>query len=105
MTRVRLVLLAGASAVVAAAFVALWPLHAAGVSGNALAPRYHAFAWETFAPLPAHPTFAELRRAGVRIPQDVVANRRRAAAVVLVAGLAVTLALGAAGGVAVGRRA
>ena len=79
--------------------VALWPIHANGVSGSALVPRYARYwGWAGYAPLPTGRTLtiADLRRAGVRVPQDVVADRRREAAVVLVAGLAVTLAVGAA---------
>jgi len=98
----RLVHAVGLLAFVGAVAVVLWPLHANGVRGSALAPRYHGFyvGVADFAPLPAHPTKSYLRRHGVRLPEDVVADRRRAAAVVLVAGLAAATAVGASGAVA-----
>ena len=72
-------------ALAAAVVVLLWPLHADGVSGNALSPHYHGFGWYSYQPLPTDRplTLADLRHAGVRVPQDVVERRRRIAAVEL----------------------
>jgi hypothetical protein len=85
----------------AAAAVVLWPLHANGVSGTALWPRYADFGWTTFAPLPTHPTMADLRAAGVAFPQDLVRHRRHVAEVLAVASL---LAVGVAGAARIARR-
>jgi len=79
--------------VVAGLVIALWPLHANGVTGNALVPRYHDFGWYAYQPMPEHVTVAELRRAGVRVPQDVVEQRRRLAASLAAAGLILGLAV------------
>lgn len=78
----------------------LWPLHANGLSGTALRPHYSDFGWFAYAPLPTHPTPADLRDAGVTLPQDLVATRRRQAAELGGAGLL----LAAAGAVASARR-
>jgi len=68
--------------------VAVWPLHANGVSGSALWPDYaKAFGFTTYQPLPANPTLGELRRAGVLLPQDAVAHRRHLAELLAVVGL------------------
>jgi hypothetical protein len=86
---VLLVALAGALVVL------LWPLHANGVSGTALLPRYHDFGWVAYdgPSLPADRplTLDDLRHAGVRVPQDVVERRRRIAAVEFAAVLVVVL--------------
>jgi hypothetical protein len=82
-----------AALVVAGVVVAFWPLHANGVSNNAVAPRYHPFAVgvTSYEPLPQHVTIADLRRLGVRVPQDAVEERRRLAAALAAAGLIVAL--------------
>ncbi|HET7303538.1 MAG TPA: hypothetical protein VFJ12_03175 [Segeticoccus sp.] len=76
----------GALAVLAAGVLLLVPLRADGVSGNAISPRYSDFGWFSYEPLPEHATIADLRAAGVRAPQDAVADRRREAAVTAAAG-------------------
>lgn len=79
----------GAAALLAAVSVLLWPLRANGVTGSAIAPRYSRFVgFFAYEVLPRHPTAAQFRRAGVQLPQDVVAHRRD---------LAVGLAAGGAG--------
>jgi hypothetical protein len=80
--------------VAAAAAVLLWPLSGLGVSGNALKPHYSrefVFGVSTYEPLPKNPSARDLRRAGIVLPKDRVADRRRQAAEVLAAGLIVTL--------------
>jgi hypothetical protein len=80
MGRVRVVLSVAALAlVVSASLVVLWPLSATGVSGSALTPRYHDFGFWSFEPLPRYATTTDLRHAGIRLPQDVVAHRRHIA--------------------------
>ncbi len=78
---------AGVVAVIAAAVVALYPLHTNGVSGTALAPQYHAFGWYAYTPLSGQVSSAELRAAGVRVPQDVVDHRRHVATELAAAGV------------------
>lgn len=95
----RAFLAAGTAALLAAIILSLVPIGADGVSGNAIRPRYTDVGWFSYAPLPAHPTFAELREAGVRVPQDAVADRRLAIAVIACAGVASLSA-----GVLTGRR-
>jgi hypothetical protein len=78
----------------AALAVLLWPVSGPGVSGNALRPHYSrefAFGVSASAPLPDHPTAKDLRRAGIVLPKDRVADRRRQAAEAFAAGLIVTL--------------
>lgn len=78
----------------AAIAILLWPLHANGVTGSALMPHYSEyFGFTTFKPLPDPATNDDLRRAGVRLPIDVVWHRRHIA-IGLLSGAA---ALGAAG--------
>jgi hypothetical protein len=96
--RRRLALLPAALAVAAAAAVLLWPLDASGVTGNAVRPDYRDFGWFAYAPIPDHPTTDDLRDAGVRVPQDVVDDRRRLATALAATGLAL-----ACGGLAVRR--
>lgn len=93
--------------VVAGTVVAAWPLHANGVSGSAIAPRYHDFyaGVYSYRPLPEHVTIAELRRLGVRVPQDAVEERRRVAAALVSAALVVAGAAGLVTAVRAGRRA
>ena len=79
--------LAGVAALAVAAVLALLPLWAEGVSGNALRPEYGSFGWVAYGPLPAEATPDELRAAGVDLPQDAVARRRVAVAVVGLTGL------------------
>lgn len=83
MRRVRLAAVAiGALGLVAGLAFAFWPLNANGVSGNAVTPHYRAFQFGVYAssPLPPNPSRGYLRSLGVRLPQDVVADRRQAAA-------------------------
>lgn len=93
--------------VVAGIVLAVWPLHANGVSGTAIAPRYHAFevGVSSYRPLPEHVTIAELRRLGVRVPQDAVEERRRLAAALIAAALVVGAAAGLVPALRAGRRA
>jgi hypothetical protein len=67
--------------------LALWPLNGNGVSGNAIRPHYGDFGSEAYGPLPANPTLADLRAAGVRVPQDNVSEHRKYAAGVVALGL------------------
>jgi hypothetical protein len=78
----------GLAAVAAAATVLVWPLDANGLSGNALRPQYSDFGWFAYGPLPDNPSTADLRRAGVAVPQDVVTHRRQVSAGVGLVGLA-----------------
>jgi hypothetical protein len=81
----------GAAAVAVALTLALWPLHSNGLRGNAIAPRYSTYiGFYSYTPLPAHPTEADFRRAGITLPRDRVANRRRDAGVVTAVGIIVT---------------
>ena len=97
MQRIRAIAFAVALTLVAAAVaVLLWPLHANGVSGSALTPRYsHYFGISSAEPIPEHPTKADLRRAGVRLPQDVVTHRRHIALALVAAGLTLAAATAA----------
>jgi hypothetical protein len=53
-------------------------MHSDGLRGNAIAPRYSTYVgFYSLAPLPAHPTTADFRRAGITLPRDRVANGRR----------------------------
>jgi hypothetical protein len=65
----------------------LWPIHAAGVHGNAIRPHYVPFGWTTYTPMPPHPTDADLRAAGIALPADTVNARRHLAGAVTAAGL------------------
>ena len=70
----------GVAGIVAAVVIGFWPLHANGVSGSALRPHYGGMFYVGFyasGPLPDDPTPADLRRAGVRLPVDVVHDRRQ----------------------------
>jgi hypothetical protein len=87
----------GVVAVAVALTLALWPLHSNGLRGNAIAPRYSTYiGFYSLTPLPAHPTKADFRRAGITLPRDRVANRRRdtgtlAAVGIVVAGIGLIL--------------
>jgi hypothetical protein len=82
--------------IVAAVAVLVWPLHANGVTGSALMPKYsHYLAFSSSQPIPDHATNADLRRAGVRVPSDVVWHRRHIAIWIL-AGAIADGAIGAA---------
>lgn len=87
----RVVLGSGLAAIVVALGLMVAPIRADGVSGNAIAPRYTDFGWFAYEPLPDHPTSDDLRSAGVRVPQDAVAERRRESAAIAAAGLALLL--------------
>lgn len=78
---------AGVLALVGAVVLMLVPVRADGVSGNAIAPRYSSFGWFSYRPVPQDATIADLRRAGVRVPQDAVADRRSQAAATAVGGV------------------
>lgn len=84
----------GVIGVVAGLVIALLPLHANGVSGNAFTPQYRsfAFAFNADSPAPPHPSRDYLRSQGVRLPQDVVADRRSEAQWTASAGAAIVLA-------------
>jgi hypothetical protein len=65
-------------------------MKANGLTGNAIAPRYGAFGWYSYKPLPPHPTTADFRAAGIGVPQDVVSDRRHDVEALAVIGLVVT---------------
>jgi len=71
----------GLGGVAGAVGLLLWPLNSEGIGGNAITPHYRDFGWFSYAPLPDHPSRDDLRRAGVTVPDDAVAERRRDAAV------------------------
>jgi hypothetical protein len=75
--------------VAAGVAVAFRPLHAAGVTGNALRPHYGDFGWFAYQPLTGPVTVSQLRRAGVHIPQDDVDHRRRVAGGLIAGGFIV----------------
>jgi hypothetical protein len=76
----RSCLLIGVGLILAACILLLWPLHANGVSGSDLRPHYSRyFGFNTSVLLPSNPTHDDLRRAGVRLPVDVVWHRRHIA--------------------------
>lgn len=78
----------GVAAVAVALTLVLWPLHSNGLRGNAIAPRYSTYiGFYSLTPLPAHPTKADLRRAGITLPRDRVANVRRDAGTLAAVGL------------------
>ena len=93
MARRLLPLAAAAALVIAGAILALWPLHADGVRGSAALPRYRGFdvSVESYQPLPQHVTISDLRRLGVRVPQDAVEQRRRLAGSLAAGGLVLAL--------------
>lgn len=70
----RALLASGTLGLLAAVVLALAPVD--GVSGNALSPASSDFGWFAYEPLPDRPTVDDLRRAGVPVPQDAVADRR-----------------------------
>lgn|GEM_PF-5035009 len=86
----RLPLTGGLGLLAAAAVLVLLPMHGNGLSGSAVQPQYGAYYWASYQPLPAHPTTAELRRAGLQLPQDLVSSRRYMAAAVGATGVAAT---------------
>ena len=86
----RALFVPAAAAVAAASAVLLSPIHANGVTGNAVRPHYEDYGWFAYAPTPEHPTTDDLRAGGVRVPQDVVAARRHLAAGIAAAGIVVT---------------
>lgn len=87
----RVVVGSGFAAIVVALGLMVAPIRADGVSGNAIAPRYTDFGWFAYEPLPDHPTSDDLRSAGVRVPQDAVAERRRESAAIAAVGMALLL--------------
>jgi len=84
----RILVIFGAAGVVAGLAFLLWPLHAPGVTGSAATPHYRDFGWQSYSPLPDRPTAADLRRAGISLPQDLVRERRYVAVAAAVAGVA-----------------
>jgi hypothetical protein len=92
----RLAIAAGIVLLAAAVAVVVWPLHANGVTGTALLPHYHEFGFTSPDQLPLHLTKAELRHAGIRLPEDVVAHRRHIAELLAAIGLVVCVAAYAA---------
>lgn len=90
---------AGLAGISAACVLALLPMTGNGVTGNAVHPHYGDFGWSAYAPVPDNPTAADLRAAGVRLPQDRVARRRQVAATAGALGVALC-----AGGAAARRR-
>jgi hypothetical protein len=92
----RVAIAAGIVLIAVAVAVVVWPLHANGVTGMALRPHYHDFGFTSPDQLPLHLTKADLRRAGVRLPEDVVAHRRHLAELLAAIGLVVCVAAYAA---------
>lgn len=92
MTRARWALLAaGGLLVLAAVLVLVWPLRANGLSGSALNPHYREFGFTSYLPLPERPTHAQLRAAGLVLPQDVVERHRHWAELLAAVGAALLL--------------
>ena len=83
----------------AAVVLALGPLSGRGLSGSAASPVYGEYSFVVVGDVSATPSPDELRAAGVVLPEDVVAERRRLA---LGAG-AVSALLAVAGVVAAAR--
>ena len=71
----------------------LWPLHATGVTGNALRPTYVAYHWATYtsSPLPSHLNRAQMRAAGIPVASDAVRTRRHVSEVLGVVGAGLIL--------------
>lgn len=69
----------GVLLIAAAGCSLLLPISGNGVSGSALRPHYTSFGFSTYEPLPAKPSKEDWRAAGVVLPRDVVAERRRLA--------------------------
>lgn len=88
----RLPVATGLLVLASAALLALLPMRGNGLSGNAVLPHYGTFGWYVASsqPVPAHPTPADLRRLGVRFPQDLVRSRRYLVGAVGATGLAAT---------------
>jgi len=101
---VRLLAGYGLALIVLAAALLVWPLRGTGIDGNALFPQYSefSFGWSAYAPMPANPSPEDLRRAGVPLPRDSVAQRRAQAGVV--AGIGVVLLAAAVVAARSGRR-
>ena len=78
----------GIAALITAGVLMLWPIHANGVSGNAMQPHYRQFSLEADQPLPAHPTRADFVRLGLTWPHDIVNDRRAWAAITAGSGFA-----------------
>jgi hypothetical protein len=84
----RVAVSAGLAAVAAAPTLLFWPLNEPGVTGSAAAPHYRAFGWESYRPLPEHPSLDDFRRAGIPVPQDAVHRRKVEAGGTAAVGLA-----------------
>ena len=74
----------GVTGLVIGLALALAPIHANGVNGNAISPRYGDFeiGFNSYRPMPDRYTTDDLRAAGVRMPTDAVSERRREVALV-----------------------
>jgi hypothetical protein len=80
--------LVGVLGVLGGLVVALWPIHANGVSGNALSPSYaREIGFESYVALPEHPTAKDFAAAGLRLPAEVVSQRRHNAEAIALIGL------------------
>jgi hypothetical protein len=88
----QLLLTVGFVAILSAAVMVVWPLHANGVSGSALVPHYKDFGFQSYVSLPRYASLADLRRAGLPLPQDAVAHRRDLVYWVLGCGIALAAA-------------
>lgn len=73
---------AGLVALVVSVLALVAPLHGPGLSGSALEPYIGAFGWYASSPLPANPTDAQFRAAGVARPWNSLEHRRREVAAV-----------------------
>lgn len=91
----RVALLLGLALLVAAAVLMLWPLHANGVSGNALQPHYTSFGVEAYAPIPTHPTRTDFVKLGIAWPHDIVHDRRVLSAAIAAGGAFLLIAAAA----------
>jgi hypothetical protein len=81
----------GVWALAIAVALAVWPLHGNGLSGNAVSPTYSKYVgFYSYTPLPPNPTKADLRRAGITLPQDVINARRRDAETLGAVGILLT---------------
>jgi hypothetical protein len=81
----------GVAVLAIAVALALWPLHSNGLRGNTIAPQYSRYVgFTSYVPLAAQPTTADLRRAGITLPRDVVAKRRHDAETLAAVGILIT---------------
>jgi hypothetical protein len=83
----RVAIVVGLAFLGVAAAVLLWPLHAEGVSGRAIAPHYLDVRIPVTTPIGTDVTTAYLRDAGYQLPQDLVWHRRHVAELLAASGV------------------